>query len=484
MPSNDSLIKLPLNLGLEINKILKDKFNIEPRTNKSGILSFEYTQDELSLIEKLEFINPTQGCLFGIELLPNLKSLRVKSIGNTAYMQDKNIASISDKDSAIISRCKNLQYLEIENQAKLSFVDVSQLKKLNGLYISRNSQLEELSGLEELNDLWTLDCYGNESLTRINELNKAIVQNPELTDITLDVLLFPDAMGYDLQTGEINQETVARMDESNVSWQEILSSGKNIKINNYQMMNMHKVACRALTEYVPQHCDSRTAVMGIELYLAENVKYDNHALKNNHSHTSPISSTVLGPLGGANGAYNAFMYNTCVCEGYTRAMQYLLRLKGIKSHNVDCISGKDTLHMSTDKGDDKHKVYDLPDDGYHSIISIDDINYLYDDPCWNAGRYQRGDKSMPWILLTTEEISRDHTLSFNEKNINNNHLNVPRSTVEYALRKISDYRRDRQSRFSENEVGRATINSTTTMKDQSRTRISRDEQEIQQLNEK
>ena len=96
--------------------------------------------------------------------------------------------------------------------------------------------------------------------------------------------------------------------------------------------------------------------------------------------------------------------------------------------------------MSTDKQDDMYKTYDLPDDGYHSIISIDDVDRLYDDPCWNAGRYQRGDKSMPWTLLTKEEISRDHTLSFNERNIDNNILNVPRSTIQIAMQRIANYR--------------------------------------------
>ena len=171
---------------------------------------------------------------------------------------------------------------------------------------------------------------------------------------------------------------------------------------------------------------------------------------------------------GANGAYNEFIYGTCVCEGYTRAMQYLLRLKGIKSHNVHCITGEDKLHMSTDKQDDMYKTYDLPDDGYHSIISIDDINYLYDDPCWNAGRYQKGNKSMPWTLLTKEEISKDHTLSFNERNINNNTLNVPRSAIQTAMQRIANYRRERRKQqeiFSEQEIGKSTINVSTTEKD-------------------
>ncbi len=183
---------------------------------------------------------------------------------------------------------------------------------------------------------------------------------------------------------------------------------------------------------------------------------------------------------GANGAYNAFTYGTCVCEGYTRAMQYLLRLKGIKSHNVHCISGEDKLHMSTDKQENMYKIYDLPDDGYHSIISIDDVDYLYDDPCWNAGRYQKGDKSMPWTLLTKEEISRDHTLSFNERNIDNNTLKVSRNDIQIAMQRIAIYREDRRKKqeiFSEQEIGKSTVNVSRTEKDKAKERYQRNIQE-------
>ena len=271
------------------------------------------------------------------------------------------------------------------------------------------------------------------------------MKNQYLTDISLDVLLFPDAVGYKENT-DIRDDIVQRFNEMNFTWREILSSGKSIKINNYQMLQMHKKACEALREYVPQNCESKTIVLGIEQYLSENIRYDYQAIKNkSHTHSTKNSndqlpSIVSGPIGGANGAYNAFIYNTCVCEGYTRAMQYLLKLKGIKSHNVHCISGEDKLHMSTDKGDDMYKRYDLPDDGYHSIISIDDMNYLYDDPCWNAGRYQIGDKSMPWVLLTKKEISKDHTLSFGEKNIDNESFKTSRDAVQIAKQRIKNYR--------------------------------------------
>lgn len=485
MVSDTELIKLPLSLGLKINGILKDKMGFVPRENKIGIMTFEFTREELELVDKLNFENPVRGEIEGVELLPNLKTLVIKSQGNTAYKQDKNIASITDKDSSCIFKCKNLENLTIENQAKLSYLDISQMKKLHFFSAKRNSRLEEISGLESTTELWQLDCYGNESLMYTGDLNKVIMQNEELTDLNLDVLMFPDAMGFDIKSEEINEDTLKRFDDMNISWHEILSSGKSIKINNHQMMQMHKKACKALEEYVPKYCENRTTVVGIEQYLAENVKYDYGALKNGHSHfydskDDDLPSIVSGPIGGANGAYNAFTYGTCVCEGYTRAMQYLLRLKGIKSHNVHCISGEDKLGMSTDKQDDMYKIYDLPDDGYHSIISIDDVDCLYDDPCWNAGRYQRGDKSMPWILLTKEEISRDHTLSFNERNIDNNTLSVPRNAIQIAMQRISNYREDRkksQTRFSEQEIGKSTVNVSRDEKDKAKERYQRNMQE-------
>lgn len=487
MDSNSELIKLPFSLGLEINKILAEKKQFVPRKNKLGLLSFEYTSEELELIDKLSFENPVRDSLEGIELLPNLKSLRIKSVGNSSYRQDKNIASISDKDGSRISKCKNLEFLEIENQAKLSFVDVSKMKKLHSISLKRNAGLDEVFGLDVLKELWQLDCVGNENLTRIAGLNDIIMNNEDLTDLNLDVLLYPDAVGYDIKTGNINENTLKKFGEMTVSWQEILSSGKNIKINNFQMMSMHEKACKALEEYVPKYCENRTTVMGIEQYLAENVKYDYEALKNGHSHSyssknDDLPSITSGPIGGANGAYNAFTYNTCVCEGYTRAMQYLLRLKGIKSHNVHCISGEDKLHMASDKGNDMYKVYNLPDDGYHSIISIDDVDYLYDDPCWNAGRYQKGDKSMPWTLLTKEEISRDHTLSFGEKNIDNNTLKVPRNEIQIAMQRVENYRKERKKQkeiFSEQEIGKSTVNVSNIEKDKAKERYQKNMQERQ-----
>jgi hypothetical protein len=60
----------------------------------------------------------------------------------------------------------------------------------------------------------------------------------------------------------------------------------------------------------------------------------------------------------------------------------------------------------------------LPKTGYHSICRVDRSGgCYYCDPCWDACSYQKGDKSLPYLLLTKEQISKDHTLSFDEQNI-------------------------------------------------------------------
>ena len=61
----------------------------------------------------------------------------------------------------------------------MSFVDVSNLKKLHSLSLTRNAGLDEIYGLDSLQELWELDCIGNESLTRIENLNEIIMNNED-----------------------------------------------------------------------------------------------------------------------------------------------------------------------------------------------------------------------------------------------------------------------------------------------------------------
>ena len=123
------LIKLPSSLGLIIIEILR-KQNIEPRTTQTGtfngMLSFEFTQEELDLIKEINIINPSYNCLNGIEHLHCLEKLNIKTIGSTAYKKEP--PSINDKDIARIAKINSLKSLKIDNQNKITWLYLDHLE--------------------------------------------------------------------------------------------------------------------------------------------------------------------------------------------------------------------------------------------------------------------------------------------------------------------------------------------------------------------
>ena len=305
MENETKMIKLPINLGLKISEILKDKYNIEPRTNKLGLMDFSFTEEELNMITSLRFDNPVSTSLEGISLLPNLKSLHIETKAITAHLQDKNVPSITDKSIKEIAECCNLESLTITNQSKIGYVDVSKLDKLKSLTISHNQNLDEIFGMDNLNKLWSLECYGNNRLPSIENLDKVLLQNEELDDMNLDVLLFPSAIGFDYKTGEFNKEVIEKIREvskyGKVNWSESLNDNKSIKINTYQMLQLHNKACEILENNVPKYADKRDTIIGIENYIAKNIKYD--YVGKAHGHSQVIESGIkdvfiqIGPKG-------------------------------------------------------------------------------------------------------------------------------------------------------------------------------------------
>lgn len=459
MENESKKIKLPINLGCRVSKILQEKHNIPTRKNNFGMLDFSFTEDELSLITSLELKNPVPGDLEGLHFLPNLQSLSVETRGITAHMQQKNIPSITDKDMAEISKCTSLRDLSIVNQAKATWLDVSKLENLQKLVVTHNQHLDDISGMDNLKKLWILKCFGNNRLQQIEDLDQLLIQNTELGELSLDVLLFPNAIGYNQNTGQYNLDALAQIQElaqeGIATWEEGRNGNRSIKINTNQMVQLHNKACEILADNISPTADNRDIIIGIEQYLARNVKYDYDGME--HGHTGGTNYNGLriqdGPKGGTNGAYNALVRNTCVCEGYTRGMQYLLKLKGINSHNVDCYAGKDTTHMASNSQENQYTTYVLPDSAeYHSIICIDDYNCLYDDPCWNACYYQQGDISMPWLLKTKEEISQDHTLSFDERGVSNDGLRQPSDAIRASIQRNNLFRQSKTRTSSINDT--------------------------------
>lgn len=411
-------IKLPMNLGLKVVKILSNK-GYEPTKNKLGLLSLEFTPEELNHITELEFINPTTNCLEGIEFLTNLESLKISTKGETAY--NNSDTSICDKDIQRISKLINLKSLTIHNQNKISWVYLDNLSNLEELNITRNSQMNEISGLDKLKHIKDFSVYGNKNLYQLSGIDE-LINNNELDILELDLLNFPEVE-------HLKSKLISMI---NCDFIEILVGEKNISYT-YNQANLFHKKCLNIVEDIKKFChDRRSKIVGVEKYLAENIRYD-YTGRASENRAFMENGKQRGKKGGTNSAYNGIMFGFCVCEGYTRSMQYLLKLLNIKTENVSCISGANKIQIN----EHYHNMVKLPEDGYHSIIRIDDEDMLYCDACWDACQWQNGDQTLPYCLLTKEEISLDHTLSFEENIVANNHLKVSREQIKNILQHIS-----------------------------------------------
>ena len=414
------LIKLPIGLGSIVVEILK-KYDIKPRTNSLGLLSFEFSQEELDMINELNIVNPSKGVLNGIENLKCLEKLSISTSGRTAY--EKYPSSISDDDIKKIGNLTSLKSLRIDNQRGITWVYLDNLTNLEDISITRNTALEDLVGLEKLEKVKEFSECGNKELYKIENIASFINKN-ELDVLELDLL------HYDEVVNECNK----LKNMVNCSFSEQMSSGKRISYSYYQMLLFHRKCLQIAKSANEFSHDKGDKIVYLENLLAKTIKYDFDG-RDSENRAYTEDGKQRGYSNGTNSAYNGIMFGSAVCEGYTRSMQYLLKLIGIKSKNVYCIGGAERITIN----ESYHNQVSLPDSDYHSIIRIDDTNSsYYCDPCWDSSRYHKGDTSLPYCLLTKKEMSKTHTMSFEEEN-NIFDIAYPRKNVEYAIKKIETY---------------------------------------------
>ena len=417
-------VKLPQDLAIAVSKELKRLgFDYGPMDIMYGKgVEIEH----LSKITRLSFENPSAGSLRNIEQLPNLQELYITNDLNYAYTSPAGSISITDEDIEHIEKCKKLRRLEIINQTDITGINLSNLTELEDLTINRCENLLSIEDIDQIKKLDSLTCYGNNSLNDFDGLDKMIASGRiEPHNMKLDVQLYPKAIGYNAFKGTHNATAVEMMKgptntySLSPTWIETnhVRGDGTVEIRHGAMLQLHKKACDIVDRHIPKHSDKQEIIYATEKYLAENVVYD-HASSDKGAKYLSHDGIRYGPKSGAQGAYNCLVNNCCVCQGYSRGEKYLLALRGIKASEVDCLGGqKDEKFFSDPKKKWLHgqnPSYDL--DGFHSIVRFDDYFGLYSDPCWNAGRWQKGDKTMPYTLKTKSDISKIHTLSFFERN--------------------------------------------------------------------
>ena len=426
-------IKLSTSLARAVWKEIQKK-GYKPRINLAGFYDEKFTQEELDLVRGLELVDYWDE-LKDIKYLRNLKSLTIKSTQFSEYTAKRDLKCLSDQDIFAIEKLENLEHLTIDNQREISQLDISGFKNLQTLEITRCENLREIVGLTENRTLTELRMYGLNSITKIKDLDKFIEKNQNLANLELDVLFYPSAIGFK-RNGDFNQNASDILEslDYNIIWSESVTT-KKTSINHFQMKKMHKKAFEIIKRYSIDRMMDMEKVVAVNEYIARNIKYNYSALDT--SFRGIVKNGIAsGPSKGVNGAYDGLINNTCVCEGYTRVMQYLLTLVDVKTANTYCIAGKDNYGFAEKKNEALIRLVSLPNDGFHSICRIErDSGIYYCDSCWNAGRYQKGDTSMPWLLLTKGQIADTHTLSYNEQNVSHQQP-IPSNYIQSAKQNV------------------------------------------------
>ena len=253
------LIKLSTVLGIAVVEKLKEK-GVEPRKNKYGILSLEFTKEELEMVTEIKLYCPKPGCLKGLEYCKNLEKLEITSPYNE---YEKQNPSIDDSDIKIISNLTSLKSLIISNQSNISWVYLDKLVNLEELSITRNANIDLVSGLENLKKIRELEIYGNVELYDLPHIVDLIESN-ELDYLALDLLNYPEVSEI---AGKLSKIT-------SCYFMETVTSKKDVSYLRGAVSIFHGKCLRILSELLENCHDKKEMIILIERYLAENVTYD------------------------------------------------------------------------------------------------------------------------------------------------------------------------------------------------------------------
>lgn len=463
-------IKLSTSLGIAVSNYFRLVLGKTIPINQYGLLDFAFLPEELEMVKNVRLSNLKKGSLEKIKYLKNLEVLEIYSEHNDeiemmAAAHESEEYSIEDRDFIDIAKCTKIKTLIIKAQNKLTKIDLNCFENLEHLELRCNKNLEIIDAGREIKNIKTFICCDNEKIKNTEEIGRIIERNDKLKYLQIDVINFPDAINFDYHSGEYNSEIVKKMKNiSKVNFEECFEGDRTIVLSLNQMIDMHNKACEILHLYVQNTANKKDLIVGIDNYLAKNVVYDEEAGR--HVHLDDVMNMcktdtrfeklyrfAKAPTHGASGAYNAIMFNQCICEGYTRAMQYLLKLKGIKSHDVYCLPKiKEKSFFNTEEENAQAGEYEIPfDDEYHSILCIDDYNSLYADPCLDAKYYRKGNKSLPFVLRIKEEIENTHTFVSNQDDVMNRYSKQSDHVIQSAIRNTEAHIENLQ-RKSEDEM--------------------------------
>ena len=412
-------IVLDFQLGCAVRSFLDKKFKGKqspPKVPNAYNYNTSFSEEELAEVTMLDVKNLDSISVEQLSKLPNLKYLSITT--------DKG-QTLSDHDILFLSKLQNLAELSIKGYSGFKTIDVSKFKNLQSLIAVNNPDLETILNIPNYLDCF--ECFGNRKLKNFREVAYSALEIAENDGrVTIDVCYAPIIFKKIEQYKSLSTYAKEILPNSLSFGDVVLAHGKFATQSNELKHSFNQIKSlndkvKKISEKVLRPQDSPeekfSALYG---WVCKNIKYDYDALKTNTRRHS-IGTIKMGNKetqvydglsNGTNSFVNGFIYGECVCEGYAKALHYLCNYNDIKTSLVLCEIPRADQSI-----------------GLHSILQYDEGPVRLCDPTWDAGRVQRGDLSLPYFMLTEEEMSKDHKKIQPDKIVYSKNLNIDKQLL-------------------------------------------------------
>lgn len=403
--SKDTMIELPQMLGYSARAYLSRYYLNHDIPVPEAIRNLYnpniyFLEEELSLVKA---INVDADALPFLDEFPNLEEVNFYGEGSTKEI------------NLFLREHPNLKTLSIHHAEDLNGLILQPLKSLQTLNIT-STNLATIHGLDSLDSLTSLTFIDNQYFVSTDELQSYLLKNlDKLKDCNFDLLLYPEIKQVLEQKGSIHDV------RDRINFSEIVSvaTERPLTYTFNEAERIYSIAETVKDRYLEPE-DSKAQQYAIMYrWVCDHIRY------------SDASEKFLGQQG----SYNALVEGHSICQGYTKAMQVLLKVVNIPSHDIECVINNRgyRVHGETSTG-----VL-----GDHSILMVNlggrgflDQRLSYNDPTWDAQLIQNG-KQARYFMLSKEEISQDHPLVDQE---NMTIINPPSSSERKRLMEFASQR--------------------------------------------